>query len=572
MAIYHLEAKVISRGVGRSAVAASAYMSCSHIYNDYDGIQHDYTRKQGLVYEQVLLPPQAPPEWTDRSILWNAVEETEKTKDSRLAREFVVALPMELSKEENISLLTEYVQKNFVNDGMCADFCIHDTDGHNPHAHIILTVRPLDENGKWQNKTEKEYLCIKNGEERGFTSSEFKTAQADGWEKQYQYIVGKKKVYMPPSQAELHGYERASKYPKSTCYGRQNPIAERWNSEEQLQIWRKNWADINNLYLERKNIDERIDHRSHKERGIDEQPTIHEGVTARIIEQKGGTSERCEINRQIKADNKLLRELKKQYAKLVEVVKHTVASVSKVFETLRKNMICYRYNIEATSFWKFAKQVEVSALKSKSDKHLELYTEIKEKVAERKKLKAELDKIPKLQIFKRSELMGKINTLSEQIEDLKSEKSMLLKELGCADDRDISKINSRIYDITDALAKIERHTDNCKVGIKNALQEFDELYMQTADMDNMELIEERLRIRPQAEQEAETELKTAYKDNFSRDTFKDSIRITDNDLHEDLYAERSSIIRKLRAYKQQQQEQTYPKPKQQSHDNEEWEL
>ena len=338
MAIYHLEAKVISRGVGRSAVAASAYMSCSRIYNDYDGIQHDYTRKQGLVYEQVLLPPQAPPEWTNRSVLWNAVEETEKTKDSRLAREFVVALPTELSKEENISLLMEYVQDNFVNDGMCADFCIHDTDGHNPHAHIMLTVRPLDENGKWQNKTEKEYLCIKNGEERGFTSAEFKNAQADGWEKQYQYIVGKKKVYMPPSVAEAQGYERASKYPKSTRYGRQNPIAERWNSEEQLLIWRKNWADINNLYLERKNIDERIDHRSHKERGFDEQPTIHEGVTARIIEQKGGTSERCEINRQIKADNKLLRELKKQYAKLVEAVKYTVASVSKVFETLRKNM------------------------------------------------------------------------------------------------------------------------------------------------------------------------------------------------------------------------------------------
>ena len=107
MAIYHLEAKVISRGVGRSAVAASAYMSCSRIYNDYDGIQHDYTRKQGLVYEQVLLPPQAPPEWKDRSILWNAVEETEKTKDSRLAREFVVALPVELSREQNISLIVQ---------------------------------------------------------------------------------------------------------------------------------------------------------------------------------------------------------------------------------------------------------------------------------------------------------------------------------------------------------------------------------------------------------------------------------------------------------------------------------
>ncbi len=302
--------------------------------------------------------------------------------------------------------------------------------------------------------------------------------------------------------------------------------------------------------------------------GLGEQPTIHEGDTARIIEQKGVTSERCEINRQIKADNKLLRELKKQYAKLVETVKHTVASVSKVFETLRKNMICYRYNIEATSFWKFAKKAEVSALKSKSDKHLKLYTELQEKVAERTKLKAELDKIPKLQIFKRSELMGEINTLSEQIEDLKSEKSILLDELGCADDRDIAKINDRIYDITEALAKMARHTDNCKDGIKNALQKFDELYMQTADMDGMELIEERLRIRPQAEQEAKTELKTAYKDNFSRDTFKDSIRLTDNELHEDLYAERSSIIRKLKAYRKQQQEQIYLKPKHKELDDE----
>ena len=86
MAIYHLEAKVISRGVGRSAVAASAYMSCSRIYNDYDGIQHDYTRKQGLVYEQVLLPSQAPPEWKDRSVLWNAVEDAEKTKDRIASR------------------------------------------------------------------------------------------------------------------------------------------------------------------------------------------------------------------------------------------------------------------------------------------------------------------------------------------------------------------------------------------------------------------------------------------------------------------------------------------------------
>ena len=106
----------------------------------------------------------------------------------------------------------------------------------------MLTVRPLDENGKWQHKTKKEYLCIKNGVEKGFTAAEFKAAQLDGWEKQYQYKAGRKKIYMTPSVAEAHGYERASKYPKSTKYGRQNPIVDRWNSDEQLVLCRKAWG------------------------------------------------------------------------------------------------------------------------------------------------------------------------------------------------------------------------------------------------------------------------------------------------------------------------------------------
>ena len=251
MAIYHLEAKVVSRCAGRSAVAASAYLSCSRLYNDYDGIQHDYTKKQGLVWQQVFLPEYVPQEWQDREKLWNAVEEVETAKDSRLAREFVVALPIELSREEQIELLQEFIREQFVADGMCADAAIHDTDGHNPHAHILLTVRPLDERGKWQYKTEKEYLCMKNGEEQGFTAAEFKAAQTDGWEKQYPYKVGKKKVYMAPSAAEAQGLVRADKHPKSTRYGRQNPISERWNSEEQLVEWRKAWADVSNRHLER---------------------------------------------------------------------------------------------------------------------------------------------------------------------------------------------------------------------------------------------------------------------------------------------------------------------------------
>ena len=98
MAIYHLEAKVVSRGNGRSAVAASAYLSCSKILNDYDGVQHDFTRKKGLIWQDVFLPEFAPSDWKDRSVLWNAVEKNEKTKDSRLAREFVPALPIEIGR------------------------------------------------------------------------------------------------------------------------------------------------------------------------------------------------------------------------------------------------------------------------------------------------------------------------------------------------------------------------------------------------------------------------------------------------------------------------------------------
>ena len=218
MAIYHLEAKVISRGAGRSAVAAAAYMSCSQILNDYDGVQHDYTRKQGLVWQQIFLPEYAPAEWSDRGTLWNAVEENEKTKDSRLAREFVVALPIEMGKAEWQSLLTEFIQDNFVADGMCADVCIHDTDGHNPHAHIMVTVRPLAENGQWQYKTEKEYLCVRDGEEMGFTGAEFKQAQGkDGRSSTSIRSAEKRNIWLPllRKRRDMNGHPRHPKAPAS---------------------------------------------------------------------------------------------------------------------------------------------------------------------------------------------------------------------------------------------------------------------------------------------------------------------------------------------------------------------
>ena len=418
MAIYHLEAKVVSRGAGRSAVAASAYMSCSRLYNDYDGIQHDYTKKQGLVWQQVFLPEYAPQEWQDREKLWNAVEENEKAKDSRLAREFIAALPRELDRQAQISLIQEYVQEQFVAEGMCADAAIHDTDGQNPHAHILLTVRPLDEQGRWQYKTEKEYLCVRNGEERGFTAAEFKTAQAEGWEKQYPYYVDKKKKeYLPPSEAEARGLVRADKHPKSTRYGRQNPISERWNSEEQLVAWRAAWAEVSNRYLERAGREERIDHRSNAARGIDEIPTIHEGVTACAMERKVLVAE-------------------KKAMPIYHVKRHKVLTV-------------------------------------------------------------------------------RIAELTEDLEELRSKKALLLQKFEYAEDAGAEAFRKDIDTMEAGLKKLEAQEQKYSAELDKALDEYAELKAQTADFDPVELYEARQAIRPTQEKAAEQQLEDTMQEKLS---------------------------------------------------------
>ena len=468
MAIYHLEAKVVSRGAGRSAVAASAYLCCSRLYNDYDGIQHDYTKKQGLVWQEVFLPEYAPQEWQDREKLWNAVEEVETAKDSRLAREFVVALPIELSREEQIELLQEFIREQFVSDGMCADAAIHDTDGHNPHAHILLTVRPLDEQGKWQYKTEKEYLCMKNGEERGFTAAEFRTAQNDGWEKQYPYKVGKKKVYMTPSNAEVQGLVRADKHPKSTRYGRQNPISERWNSEEQLTAWREAWADVSNRYLERAGREERIDHRSNAARGLDEIPTIHEGAAAQALERKGIISDRCEINRQIKADNVLLRELKSAVRKLMDAVKNTIPALAEATEKLRENMIIFRYQLNHIAKGKRSMRKYIKSVIPELERYTGLVQQIKDKTKERKNLLAEKKETPFYQLPKLHDLSQRIAELTEELEELKSEKAALLNALDCTDDAGISDVKKQIATMETALKNLEKQESKYSAELEKA--------------------------------------------------------------------------------------------------------
>ena len=533
MAIYHLEAKVISRGAGRSAVAAAAYMSCSQILNDYDGVQHDYTRKQGLVWQQIFLPEYAPAEWSDRGTLWNAVEENEKAKDSRLAREFVVALPIEMGKGEWQDLLTEFIQENFVSDGMCADVCVHDTDGHNPHAHIMVTVRPLAENGQWQYKTEKEYLCVRDGEEMGFTGAEFKQAQREGWEKQYQYKIGRKKDYMAPSAAEAAGYERVSKTPKSTRFGRQNPIAARWSSDEQLVLWRSAWADVTNRYLERVGAEARIDHRSHADRGILEQPTIHEGVTARAMEQQGFIADRCELNRQIKADNRLLRELRSAFEKIAKAVKNTVPAVAEAMETLRRNMLIFRYQILHIKGNRRSIKNTLADVMPVLRQYSDLVGQIKTLSRERKGLLDEKKATSVLNILKQRELAKRIAQVSEDIEELRSEKAMILSRFDKTDDEGMKEMKKWVASMESSLQRLEQTEAKYQAELDAALAQFRELTGEAESIDKAELHIHRQILRKPNTQDARDRLQQAHGKQYSPITMMEAQQDVDHLLRED---------------------------------------
>lgn len=265
-------------------VAAAAYRSGEKLTNEWDGMTHDYTRKGGVVHTEIMLPPHAPPSFADRSTLWNSVELYEKAGNAQLAREIDAALPIELSREEQIRLVREYCSSQFVSRGMCVDFVIHDTDKGNPHCHIMLTMRPLDERGAWAAKSKKEYDLDENGERIRLPSGRYKTRKID--------LTG-------------------------------------WNDKDNTLLWRRAWADYTNDFLERNGSPERIDHRSNAERGIDEIPTVHMGVAACQMEKKGIATEKGELNRSIQKTNRLIREIRAQISKL----KEWIADLFKARET-----------------------------------------------------------------------------------------------------------------------------------------------------------------------------------------------------------------------------------------------
>ena len=325
---------------------------------------------------------------------------------------------------------------------------------------------------------------------------------------------------MPPSEAEKHGYERVNKYPKSTRFGRQNPIAERWNSDEQLVMWREQWAQITNKFLDAANrADAHIDHRSHADIGLDEQPTIHEGYVARTIEQKGFVANRCAINRQIKADNALLRELKATMRKITQSVKNTLPAIAEAMETLREKMIVLRYHLQIGSDVARKSKRTIQSEKATLARYTAVAEQITAKKKERKELQNQKKSTPVLRITIQRDLSRQIAELTEELEELKSEKQRLLRELKCADDSSVSKLQSEIAKVESALATLEETEKKNTSKLQKALRQY-KIYREKAKAFNpAEFWSARMKIRSAKVKSAETKLKSSYGNNFRESTF-----------------------------------------------------
>ena len=276
---FHFSVNIISRGKGKSAVASAAYISGEKIKNEWDGVTHDYTKKQGVISKEIFLPDHAPKEYKDRKTLWNSVELFEKNSNAQLARNFIISLPKELSIEENKKMIEEYIQTNFVKEGMIVDLAIHDENregNQNIHAHIMTIVRPINEDGTWGQKSKKEYILDEKGE----------------------------KILNKNGKPKTRKVELTS-----------------WNDKGNVEKWRENFSDLCNKYLAKNKIEKRVDHRSFKRQGIKQIPTIHLGASASAMERKGIRTEKGDINREIKKQNELLKNIGNEIKKITSWLK-----------------------------------------------------------------------------------------------------------------------------------------------------------------------------------------------------------------------------------------------------------
>ena len=263
----HFDISIVKRKEKQSAIAGAAYQSNDRLYSEYDLKFKDYRNKGGVVYTEIMLPSNAPPSYADRETLWNEAERAEKQYNSQLARKIVIALPREVPMELCPQMVKEYCQEHFVSKGMCCDMAIHDPDppGHNPHCHIMLTMRAIDEQGKWLPKSRKIYDLDEHGQ----------------------------RVRLPSGSWKCHTEKTVD-----------------WDEQYHCEEWRHGWETVQNRYLEMVQSNERIDLRSYERQGVDIIPTVHMGPAVAQMERRGVQTNIGNLNRDIRAANRLLRTIR----------------------------------------------------------------------------------------------------------------------------------------------------------------------------------------------------------------------------------------------------------------------
>lgn len=264
---------IVKRSKGQSAVDAASYISRSVLVSEYDGKTYRPKYHEDLVHCEINLPEYTPEEWLDRAVLWNSVELNEKQKNAQLCRTLKAALPNDWSYELAEETVRDYVQRNFVSKGMCADWAIHDSVNqhgiHNLHFHLMLTLRPVEENGKWGAKQRKEYILDKDGNKiRNKSGRGFKSRAVD---------------------------------------------VNDWNEKGNSRKWRKDLTDTINVVNDRIGLPEYWEHRSFKELGLEQEPTRHLGPIASALERKGIRTEKGDANRAIMEHNQTLQRARMFY-------------------------------------------------------------------------------------------------------------------------------------------------------------------------------------------------------------------------------------------------------------------
>lgn len=361
MAIYHMSVKAITRGKAQSVIAHAAYISGKALH-DKDGEIKKYGREDRVACSEIFLPPNAPAEYNDPEILWRSVEESEKQVNAKLARSIDIALPKELSPEENIALARK-IAKRFADQGMCVQMACHNLNDANPHMHLLVTVRRISKDGKWGGKAQKLYLLRNFTTKKEFygNASMLKNANANiiegKFEKVYRYKTDDGKLHkLTPTEAEKMIADgatitRVSRSPVDT-----KKDLTTWNAKSVLRQWRKDVADeINRALIEKEKITgheiTKVTEKSYKDRGLLEQgymPTVHEGYGSRQLADDGVDVDKIAYNDAVKSHNDALA---KEYSQLQGILQRLLIMIKerteKLNEYIRKGIRRFEKTLEA---------------------------------------------------------------------------------------------------------------------------------------------------------------------------------------------------------------------------------